>query len=217
MSNIILFSYYRSSTSFRVRIALNLKKISYRQKAVDLLKDEQKDFEYSILNPGLCVPTLIHGKRVITQSMAILEYLEDEFPEVKLLPEDSYKRALVRSFSNVIACDLHPLNNLKVLNYVKKMFPEGDYQKMVWYKHWMSSGLTTLEKMLKMQDPKMKYCFGDEPSFADICLIPQIYNALRYECNVKHFPRLMKVYERCKKNRFFKDAFPENQPDAIKN
>lgn len=208
----ILFSYFRSSAAYRLRIALNLKKIDHTITPVNLVKSEHQQAEYKALNPQGFVPALkLDDGRVITQSTAMLEYLETEFPEISLLPEDSFDKATVRSWVNTIACDIHPINNLRVLKYLSKEFEINDDQKDTWYRHWILQGFSALEAQLNQQP----FCFSDEVSLADVYLIPQVYNALRFNADLSAYPKIMAIYEHCKQLPEFIAAKPENQSDAV--
>jgi len=207
---ITLYDYFRSTASYRVRIALNLKGLAYDIIPVHLVKDggEQFSKEYQQLNPQSLVPTLLDNQQVITQSLAILEYLEEAYPTLPLLPTDTITRAKVRGFAQVIACDIHPLDNLRVLKYLVDEFKLTEDQKMQWYRHWLSKGLQALESLLSGQDSK--YCFTEMPSMADICLVAQLYNARRFECPLDDYPHLLSVDEHCQQLEAFKKAYPTN-------
>src|SRR5690606_4726115 len=176
-----LYSYFRSSAAYRVRIALNLKGLAYETVPVHLLKDggQQLSDSYRSLNPTALVPTLVDGDLAVGQSMAILEYLEETHPEPALLPRDAKGRARVRAIAQTIACDIHPLNNLRVLKYLKRTLGVPDEAKNAWYRHWVEEGLAALETMLARSPETGRYCHGDTPTMADICLVPQIANARR--------------------------------------
>jgi len=211
---VVLYSYFRSSAAYRVRIALNLKDIEYEIRPVHLVKNggEQYQADYLALNPQGRVPVLVLHDTVLTQSSAIIEYLEDAFPFPPLLPADAMERAYVRSLAQIIACDIHPLNNLRVLNYLKDFLNEQSQQ--AWYTHWIQEGLTALEQLLQKNDVRGRFCFGDTPGMADAFLIPQVYNALRFDCEMKKFPLINAIYENCLQETAFSSAAPENQPDA---
>jgi maleylacetoacetate isomerase len=212
--SIILYSYFRSSAAYRVRIALNLKNIEYKICPVHLLKHGGEQFtpDYLALNPQGRVPTLVADNQVLTQSSAIIEYLEEVYPIPPLLPADPMDRAYVRSVAQLIACDIHPLNNLRVLNYLKEKHQLDD--KTGWYLYWIREGFTALENLLRKSGKKRRFCFGDTPGMADAFLIPQVYNGLRFDCEMKDFPLINDIYWNCMQERAFIDAAPENQPDA---
>ncbi|WP_019140368.1 maleylacetoacetate isomerase [Noviherbaspirillum massiliense] len=215
-----LYSYFRSSASYRVRIALNLKGLGYEVIPVHLLKNggEQLMPEYRQLNPDGLVPTLIDDSvdhpAVLTQSLAIMEYLEEMHPEPRLLPGQALDRAYVRGIALSIACDIHPLNNLRVLRYLKRELKVDEESKNAWYRHWCESGLTALEALLA-RDPRVgQFCYGDTPSIADCCLIPQIANAQRLDCDLSRMPTIMRINDACLAMDAFAKASPANQPDA---
>jgi maleylacetoacetate isomerase len=211
--SITLYSYFRSSAAYRVRIALNLKNIDYRIRPIHLLKNGGEQFapDYLALNPQGRVPALVINDHILTQSSAIIEYLEEVYPEPPLLPADPLDRAYVRALAQLIACDIHPLNNLRVLNYLKENHRLED--KNGWYRHWVREGFDALEKRLE-KNGKGRFCFGDTPGMADAFLVPQVYNGLRFDCGVNDFPLIGDVYWNCMQERVFIEAAPENQPDA---
>jgi len=211
---LILYSYFRSSAAYRVRIALNLKNIDHEIRPVHLLRHGGEQFraDFLALNPQGRVPVLIVQNQALTQSSAIIEYLEEAFPEPPLLPEDPLDRAYVRSLAQLIACDIHPLNNLRVLNHLKNTVRyEG---KQDWYRHWVEEGFAALEMRLQQSGRRGRYCFGDIPGLADAFLVPQVYNALRFGCDMQPFPLIDGIYRQCLKEPAFVKAAPENQPDA---
>ena len=209
-----LYSYFRSSAAYRVRIALNLKAIPYEYIPVHLLNNggEQHSSHYTSLNPMKLLPTLVDKETVLSQSLAIVEYLEEAYPDtVSLLPNNPKKRAQVRSFSQMIACDVHPLNNLRVLQYLNQSFNVDHEQRQKWYIHWITMGFDALEKVLVKQPGT--FCFGDTPSLADCCLVPQIYNAKRFNMSLDSYPHIESVYKHCMDYPAFIQAAPEQQPD----
>jgi maleylacetoacetate isomerase len=209
-----IYSYFRSSAAYRCRIALNLKGLAHDTAFVHLIKDggQHNAPAYRALNPQGLVPALEHDGRVITQSLAIIEYLDESHPEPPLLPGDAEQRARVRAFALAIACDIHPLNNLRVLNYLKG--PLGNDQATVdaWYRHWVQEGLAACELLLPATHSR--FCFGDRPTLADACLIPQMYNARRFKCDLAAVPRLAAIDETARALPAFASAAPEAQPDA---
>jgi maleylacetoacetate isomerase len=211
----ILYSYWRSSASYRVRMALNLKGLDHEIRPVHLVRDGGEQFadDYTALNPQQLVPTLVDGETVITQSMAMLEYLEERLPEPALLPGDSAGRARVRAIAQAISCEIHPLNNLRVLKYLTGTAGLDENAKLAWYRHWTETGLAAVERMLDHPDTG-RFCHGDEPSLADCCLLPQVYNAERFECNIAQLGRIRRICEALGKIPAVVDAMPENQPDA---
>jgi len=208
-----LYSYYRSSAAYRVRIALNLKGIDYEQIAVNLLKEEEMSAAYTAVNPQNMVPVLEHDGQLFFQSMAILEYLEEVFPESALLPEDAVTRARVRALANIIACDIHPLNNLRVLKYLANSFEADAKQKNLWYRHWIEQGFAAMEAQLKGRSNGL-FCDGEKAGMADTLLIPQVYNARRFDVDMTNYPLITSIEQHCLTLDPFKQAMPENQPDA---
>jgi maleylpyruvate isomerase len=211
-----LYTFFRSSASFRVRIALNLKGIGYEQASIHLRRGggEQLQPAYKTLNPQALVPALEDNGQILTQSVAVIEYLEEKYPSPPLLPKDPAGRALVRSMALVIACEVHPIQNLRVLNYVKNRYNQTDDQVNQWSRHWIDLGLTALEQMIAAQPNRGKFCFGNTPTLADICLIPQLGNARRYGCDLSQYPSILGIDGNCMSLPAFADAAPEKQPDA---
>jgi maleylpyruvate isomerase len=205
-----LYTYYRSSSAYRVRIALNHKRIAYEHCAVNLLKREQRGGDYLALNPQGLVPALQTDEgELITQSTAIIEWLDTAYPETPLLPNDELQRAKVRALVNIIACDIQPLNNLRVLNYLSNDLAVSDEQKNAWYQHWISAGFGALEAQLG----ESGYCYGETISMVDVYLIPQVYNALRFNTNMANYPNITRIYAACNELEAFKAAHPDQQPD----
>jgi maleylpyruvate isomerase len=209
-----LFGYYRSSAAFRVRIALNLKGMQVDHRFVHLRKGEQSAPEYGALNPQGLVPMVIDGPQVLTQSLAIIEYLEETNPEPALLPKEPIERARVRAIAQAIASDIHPLNNLRVLRYLAGPLNVPEEARNEWYRHWVVEGLTALERSLTPAAGTGVFCHGDTPTLADVCLVPQIYNAERADIDLSPFPRITKIVAACRELRAFQDADPAKQPDA---
>lgn len=215
MSNIILHGFWRSSAAYRVRIALNLKGIAHTQKNYALGKGEHKVDEFIAKNPQGLVPALEVGDKMITQSLTIIEYLDHLEAENRLLPLDADERARVQSIAYAIACEIHPLNNLRVLQYLKNELGQDQDGVNAWYHHWIAKEFTALEQKFSSESETGEFCHGDTPGFADCFLIPQIYNAQRFECDLSAYPNIMRINENCLALDAFKDAIPENQPDAI--
>ena len=211
-----LYSYFRSSAAYRVRIALNLKGLAYEYAPIHLLRDggQQLKPEYRELNPDGTVPTFIDGDDVLTQSLAIIEYLEETHPEPALLPGTPLDRAFIRSIALQVACEIHPVDNLRVLKYLKHTLKVGDEAKDAWYRHWLESGFESLEKRLA-NDPRVgKLCFGDTPTLADLCLVPQVYNARRLNLDVSRYPTIERIADHAAQIDAFARAAPGQQPDA---
>jgi maleylacetoacetate isomerase/maleylpyruvate isomerase len=208
-----LYNYFRSSASFRVRIALELKGLPYDYVPVHLVKGEHRKEPYASISPSGLVPTLVtnEGER-IEQSMAIIEYLDETHPEPALLPRDPLARAKVRALSQLISCEIHPLNNLRVLKYLVHDLKVDDDQKSAWYRHWVRSGLELFERELAQQPPST-YCWGDTPTMADCCLVPQVFNGKRFNTSFEGLTRTMAVFDNCTKHAAFQKAQPSSCPD----
>lgn len=210
-----LHSYFRSSASYRVRIALALKGLPYDYMPVHLVKGEQHSKHYSGISPSGLVPTLItNDGEALGQSMAIIEYLDEVHPNPPLLPTRPSERAHVRSLAQAIACDIHPLNNLRVLQYLTQQLKVDDESKKNWYHHWVRLGLETIERELQ-KSPVSIYCFGDTPTMADCFLVPQIFNAQRFEVNISDLQRIINIHEACMALPAFQKAHPSSCPDAV--
>ncbi|MDJ0654729.1 MAG: maleylacetoacetate isomerase [Xanthomonadales bacterium] len=210
-----LYSYWRSSASYRVRIALNLKELSYDLIPIHLVRDggEQHKRDFIEMNPQRLVPILTDGGRVFRQSMAIMEYLEEAYPDPVLLPAEIRARGRVRSLAQIINCDVHPLNNLRVLMYLEKELEVRGSRKTGWIQYWISEGFTAFEELLNISPTTGTFCEGDYPTLADCCLIPQVYNAIRFKCDLEPYPEIRRIYENCMELEPFFDASPEEQPD----
>jgi maleylacetoacetate isomerase/maleylpyruvate isomerase len=209
-----LYTYFRSSAAFRVRIALNLKGLSYEPVFVHLAKGEHRKPEYAKVNPQALVPTLeLDDGTRLNQSLAIIEYLEEQHARPALLPGDSLGKARVRSLSNLVASEIHPLNNTRVLQHLKRALGQSEEQVNAWYRHWIADGLAKFEAELAAGKPG-KFCFGDAPTMADCCLVPQIFNAKRFNCDLAAYPVTLRVFEQCMKLEAFERAQPSRQPDA---
>ncbi len=208
-----LFNYFRSSASYRVRIALALKGLDYDYRAVHLPKNEQTAESYAAVSASRLVPLLRDGEQVLTQSLAIIEYLDETHPEPPLLPADPAGRARVRAIALDIACEIHPLNNLRVLRYLVHALKVSDEDKDRWYRHWVETGLEAVERQLAAMPAR--YCHGDAPTLADITLVPQIFNAQRFQCRTDHVPNVMRVFDACMRLPAFEQSRPEACPDAF--
>lgn len=209
-----LYTYFRSSAAFRVRIALNLKGLPYEPAFVHLPRGEHRAPGYGAINPQALVPTLDDGGRLLTQSLAIIEYLDETHPAVPLLPKDPSGRARVRSLSMLIACEIHPVNNLRILQHLKRALGQNEEQVNAWYRHWIGDGLAKFEADLVSGKTTGKFCHGDTPTMADCCLVPQVFNAQRYRCETAAYPATMRVFAECMKIEAFDRAQPAKQPDA---
>jgi maleylpyruvate isomerase len=211
-----LYTFFRSSASYRVRIALNLKGLSYEQAPVHLRRGggEQLSPAYRKINPQALVPALEDGGRILTQSLAIIDYLDERYPQPPLLPNDAADRASVRSMALLIACEVHPIQNLRVLNYLKTDHKQSDDDTIRWARHWIELGFSALEAMVTSASKQGRFCFADTPTLADICLVPQLGNARRFGVDLSKYPRLLDVEANCMSLAAFADAAPEKQPDA---
>ena len=211
-----LYSYFRSSAAYRVRIALNLKGLAYEYAPIHLLRDggQQLKPDYRELNPDGIVPTFIDGDDVLTQSLAIIEYLEETRPEPSLSPGTPLDRAFIRSVALQIACEIHPVDNLRVLKYLKHTLKVGDEAKDAWYRHWLESGFESLEKRLANDSRVGKLCFGDTPTLADLCLVPQVFNAQRFNLDMSRYPTIERIADHAGQIDAFARAAPGQQPDA---
>lgn len=209
-----LHSFFNSSTSFRVRIALNLKGLPYDYAAVNLRGGEQGRPSYRELSPAGIVPVLTDGDDSLTQSLAIIDYLDHRYPAPRLIPEDPLLRARVLEISQTIACEIHPINNIRVLKYLTGKLGVSEDEKSAWYSHWVEEGLGAVESLLERL-PSAAFCAGDTPTLADCCLVPQVANALRMGCDLSRFGRVLAVYEHCMRQPAFIKAAPQNQPDYV--
>ena len=207
-----LYSYFRSSASFRVRIALQLKGLSYEYVPVHLVKGEHKKGSYAAVSADMLVPLLDTGTERLSQSMAIIEYLEETCPEPALMPRDAVGRAKVRALAQSIACEIHPLNNLRVLKYLTRELKLDEEAKNTWYRHWCRDGLESFERHLGAL-PASTFCFGNTPSLADCCLVPQIFNARRFDTDLSGLPRTMAAFDACMALDAFQKAQPSSCPD----
>ncbi|WP_440873874.1 maleylacetoacetate isomerase [Thalassotalea sp. PLHSN55] len=210
-----LYGYWRSSAAYRVRIALYLKQLDFESKAVHLIKDggQQHLNAYGELNPNHLVPTLVDGEVVLNQSLAIIDYLDAKYPQNALYPNSMVEKALVQAFSFDIACEIHPVNNLRVQQYLGNQLGHSEQEKLNWTQHWMQLGFSALEA--KLNKTAGEFSFNDKVSVADICLVPQVYNANRFNIDMSAFPLITGIVERCNQLAAFQHALPENQPDAV--
>lgn len=212
-----LYNYFRSSTSYRVRIGLNYKELDYEQKPVNLVKGEQWAEDYRDMNPQGAVPVLVfEDGYVLTQSLAIMDYLEEIHPAPSFYPEGAKQRAFARQIALIISCDIHPVNNLRVLKYLTGELGISEEQKLTWYRKWIYDNMSSIEIMLNKSPhhTKGEYCCGAAPTIADMCLIPQVYNARRYDCDMSRFPLIEAVEKKCLAHPAFAKADPHRQPDT---
>lgn len=209
-----LYNYFRSSASFRVRIALELKGLSYDYMPVHLVKGEHKQEKYAAVSASMLVPTLqTDGGELLGQSLAIIEYLDEVHPQPPLLPAEAAERAHVRALAQLVACEIHPLNNLRVLKYLVNELKVGEEAKNAWYRHWVRSGLEIFERELARL-PVSRFCFGDTPTLADCCLVPQIFNGRRFDVDFSGLPRTMAAFDACMEQAPFQKAQPSSCPDS---
>lgn len=209
-----LYGYWRSSAAYRVRIALNLKQLDYQQRSVHLVKNggEQHQAKFKALNPSELVPVLVDGELKINQSLTIIDYLDEKYSGIRLVPREGDTRYLVKSLAQDIAIDIHPLNNLRILEYLTTELGVEVEQKTQWYQHWISRGFAALETQL--QACRGRYCVGDELSLVDVCLVPQVYNAERFKVDMSPYPVIRDVSKTLRALTAFDSASPERQPDA---
>lgn len=211
----ILYDYCRSSTAYRVRIALNLKGLAYEQVPVNLVSGEHREAEHLERNPQGLVPVLDDNDLLISQSLSICEYLDEAYPETdQLMPLDVAGRARVRSLSQIIGCDIHPVDNLRVLKYLVGEFDASEDQKLDWYRHWIYLGFDALEQRLANDPQTGEFCHGDVPSLADVCLVPQVFNAKRFNTDLSKYPTIARINDACLELSAFTKAHPNLQPGA---
>lgn len=212
----VLYDYWRSSAAYRVRIALNLKGLSYVSHPVHLVRDggQQHSADYRAINPARLVPSLVDGEQVITQSLAIMEYLDETHPETALLPVDPQGRARVRALAMTVASDAHPIGNLRVLQHLQSTFGADEVQRAEWSRHWIATSFAALEAMLADHAATGRYCHGDVPGMADACLVPQVYNARRWKLSLEPYPTLRRIGDECLALDAFRRAAPNAQADA---
>ena len=209
-----LYGYFRSSTSYRTRIAMNLKGLDYDYIAVNLAQDEQLESAFKAINPQGLVPVLQADDLLLYQSPAILEWLEEVYPEHALLPKDAAGRMQVRAISAMVGCDIHPINNRRILQYLRNELSVDETEVMAWCNRWMSEGFTALEKRLAQDKTRGKFCYGDSPTFADCYLIPQVSSARRFKVDLSLYPNIVEIDTHCRTLKAFADADPMMQPDA---
>ncbi|MGD8430166.1 MAG: maleylacetoacetate isomerase [Ectothiorhodospiraceae bacterium] len=209
-----LHDYFRSTAAYRVRIVLNLKGLDYEQVSVNLREGAQQAADYLAVNAQGLVPALEVEGGLLTQSLAICEYLEETHPEPALLPREPLARARVRALAEAVACDIHPLNNLRLLKYLTGELGVSEDQKLAWYHHWIREGFNAIEQMLRASPDTGEFCHGDAPTLADACLVPQVYNARRFELDIDPYPGIRRIEENCLALAAFDRARPEKQPDA---
>jgi len=208
-----LYGYFRSSAAFRVRIALNLKKLDYENAAIHLRRNDQTKPDYRAVNPQGLVPTLDDGGRTLIQSLAIIEYLDEVYPDPPLLPSHPAERARVRALAEIVACDIHPINNLRVLRYLTHSLDHDETAIATWYNHWIDAGFQALERLL-VGDPRTgTFCHGEAPGIADIALVPQVVNAERYRLALAPYPTIARIHQSCMALEAFATAHPDRQPD----
>jgi len=211
-----IYGYWRSSAAYRLRIALALKNLSYEYAAINLAAGAHNEAQWGAINPQNLVPVLEQDGDRLYQSLAIIEYLEEMHPQPPLLPRTPLERARVRSLALIVACEIHPLNNPRVLNYLTGKVGTSEEQKLAWYSHWVSAGFTALEKRLATERGTGAYCHGDAPGLADVCLVPQVANAVRFKVDLEPFPLIRRINATCLEHEAFRQAAPQNQPDAVK-
>jgi maleylacetoacetate isomerase len=209
-----LYGYFRSSAAFRVRIALNLKNLDRETALVNLQAGDQMSPRYRAINPQGRVPALEVEDTVLLQSLAIIEYLEEAFPQPPFLPADRLGRARVRGLANIIACDIHPLNNLAVLLFLKDRLDIDEERRTLWYRHWVAQGFDGIEPLLRDSEATGRFCHGDVPGLADICLVPQVFNAQRFGCDLSPYPTIGRIVDECMALEAFDLAQPAKQPEA---
>ena len=208
-----LYGYFRSSAAFRVRIALNLKGLAYEPASIHLRRNDQAQPDYRRVNPQGLVPALELDGRTLIQSLAIIEYLDETHPLPPLLPADAADRARVRALAEILACDIHPINNLRVLRYLTRSFGRDENDIGLWYNHWIAAGFEALEALLAGDPRTGVFCHGDQPGLADVALVPQVVNAERYNLDMSPYPTIARIFQACMKLPAFADAHPDNQPD----
>jgi len=208
-----LYGYFRSSAAFRVRIALNLKQLDYETAAIHLRRNDQTTPDYLAVNPQGLVPALDDGGRMLIQSLAITEYLDETYPDPPLLPKQPADRARVRALAEIVACDIHPINNLRVLRYLSHSLGRDEAAIATWYNHWIDAGFQAFERLLAEDDRTGTFCHGDRPGLADLALVPQVVNAGRYRLDLAPYPTIARIHQSCMALEAFAAAHPDRQPD----
>lgn len=210
-----LYDYFRSTAAYRVRIALNLKGLDYHQAGINLLRGEDAGEDYRAINPQGLIPALAVEGGLLTQSLAICEYLDEVEPTPPLLPGNPLQRARARALAQMVACDIHPVNNLRILKYLTGTLKIDEAQKLAWYHHWIDEGFHAIEQWLEKEAGGGRFCFGDQVTLADLCLVPQVYNARRFELDLAPYPHIVAIEQHCLTLDAFQRAQPANQPDAV--
>lgn len=210
-----MYGFFRSGTSHRLRIALNLKGLDYEQVSVSLAKNQHHEDVFKALNPQGFVPVLETEQGVLTQSPAILEWLEEVYPETALLPEGAFEKARVRALAALVGCDIHPINNKRVLEYLRKNLQQDETHVLAWCAEWISKGFAALETILAKDTTRENFCYGNTATLADVYLIPQVYSAKRFNVDLSAYPTIVSIYEHCMQLPAFQQADPAQQPDAI--
>ena len=210
-----LYTYWRSSTAYRARIAMNLKRLDYVSEYISLPRREHRAADYLVVNPQGLVPALVDDRGLTVQSLAIIEYLEETHPLPPLLPAGAHARAYVRALSQIVGCEMHPLNNVRVLRYLQDELGLDEAARNRWYARWIAEGFAAFEAMLERFRMHGQYCYGDTPTLADVCLVPQVYNARRFNCSVIDYPKLAAIAAACEALSEFHAARPEAQADAV--
>lgn len=210
-----IYGFFRSGTSHRLRIALNLKDLSYEQVSVSLAKNQHHAADFKDLNPQGLVPVLEIEQGLLTQSPAILEWLEEVYPETALLPQGAFEKAKVRALAALVGCDIHPINNKRVLEYLRNQLQQDESQVLAWCAEWISTGFSALEALLTQDPSRQNFCYGTEPTLADVYLIPQVYSAKRFNVDLSAYPIIVSIYEHCMQLPAFQQADPAQQADAL--
>ncbi|WP_347455421.1 maleylacetoacetate isomerase [Acinetobacter thermotolerans] len=210
-----LYGFFRSGTSHRLRIALNLKSLSYEQVSVSLAKNQHHQDEFKALNPQGLVPVLETEQGLLTQSPAMIEWLEEVYTEVALLPKDPFEKAKVRALAAIVGCDIHPINNKRVLEYLRNNLGQDENQVLAWCAEWISKGFEALEALLQQDQTRQNFCYGNSATLADVYLIPQVYSAKRFKVDLTPYPTIVSIYEHCMQLEAFQKADPAQQADAI--
>lgn len=209
-----MYGFFRSGTSHRTRIVMNLKKINFEFVPISLVKNQHQQLDFKKINPQGFVPVIDVNDRILTQSPAIIEWLEDTYPEPRLLPQDAIQAAKVRAIAALVGCDIHPINNKRILDYLRNVLKLSDDQVLQWCQHWIEAGFAALEQLLQQDTERGAFCVGDQPSIADAYVIPQVDSAKRFNVNLSQYPIIQSIYDTCMALPEFQAAAPNNQPDA---